>query len=1215
MNPQLVVTVKDRLLQLLNDRESFTAELNSLNSTFDTKAKELESIRDIALEELKTNTTEYIKAEAERQKRIYTTKINELTMEKDKAFQEIERKIEESKTKFLQNNSKPLVPIQKFKTQDAYLKQVVEGIPVHTIYAECSKPTFHDLKDVHLFNQHLSKLGTLEGIKDVDLAKYETKAPLILKPVEVLVTRLGENRRVFIELGYFLVGLSMLASYRQIVLPLVTVPTTILLYNRFRNTLTLKKYCSTYFQAHKYSGEIEDSIKKLLLQNQEKELDAYRHRARASITDTYNKECQKIKAPDNSNLGINTDDSTILAQYKAALQTLTKEREDTKADLTFKLNSIGDEIKNAMSELTTLTTECKTMLDTQETQGVLPPYVHYGEIVNRHYGISYPYLSPTIKESCCVTYDDVSRQDSISFLKYYLLQLWRHVEPGFVKLHIIDTVDFGKDFADITVKDDRLIDIYTETNDVTALLAEAIKELKSRNTTILRKHSSIEEYNRVMHQQDASIIPYQIYINVNPQMDYLMSPSHLALIQQASSCGILLINLMNKDIFTSLKPEEYDKAIQMYEHHEYKVMFENNNIVGGLTLQQHEVFTPMKINKAKYVEVADNLYDILKKGAIKPLWYVDHRKRNFPENWGKIPIQNIEVQPGNLGGDKDKPVTLRFGEENPHVLIAGETGSGKSVLLNSVLLSICHNYSPDWVQIVGVDFKGVELLVYGKPVSMPHFRVASASRDPDYVLSIFDDLIGEMRARNKLFDKVLGFKDFSTFAKAMQNPSEKQRIWQVLMDIRGNKELQTLLETKEGKNLYKSITRNGKYPVLPRLLFVIDEFADMFLISDDLKADVTARIKSLAKVARSAGIHMVFASQNMEGTVPEETLEQFKLRICLPCSNNVAKSLTGNSEAAHITKGYAIANNNPADKEKANVYFKVAFAELDTIKGLIKELNTNSRELGYPEKIPIYDEAETFDYQNFRSRLVKNSKLYESPVYILGEPRVYQRMDIPVTLSTAFKERQNVCIIAKDRDLMDSMSVVYMDNYAKKGQMVYFQTGDDDFLDKYDFVGQFDNIRRCEYSTQVADLYQWLTNMIAHRTQARKNGDNIKPIQVILHSINNMTSFGIEGVSDDVQELLTDSIMELNKLQVYFVLCGTSAKSMRRLFPFFTHVIVGGVDERDLGYLPEIAQKALRSITANQMFYVNSDTSVIKSFKPYSVYKTETVDDSVYFTA
>lgn len=1213
MNPQSVVDAKNKLLAFLKDREDFTVELNSLDSQLKAQIETLNLSKEKALADLNVNIEEYIKSEKERQTKLYQDKLKQLADEKDRALEEVKTKIEESKKLFLEKNSSPLEQIKKFKSQDAQIKEILDRLPIHKIYEKVQRPKLDSLKDVHIFNQTLSQLYLLESIKDIDLNKYGDKSSVIMKPVELFVNKFGETKRALIEIIYIVILFSTLASYRQWIVPLITVPTVVLLTLRYRNAATLKKYCSAYFQAHNYASEMEDDIKKILLQNQEKELESYNRRTTGMILSTYETECKKIKAPDLNSITMNTDTESINKQFEDAIANIKRETAEEKAQLTEKLKGLEVEIGKATVELNELSEECKTLLDKQQGYGILPSYIHYGQTVNKHFGIDYPYLYPTIKESCAITYDSTSKEDAVNFLKYYLLQLWRYVEPGFVTFNIIDTKDFGKDVADITVPEEKLINIFTDANEVSQLLSDTVTELKKRNTTILRKHSSIEDYNKMMHEQDASICPYIVYINLNPQIEHLMNQGHIALLQQASNCGILMINLMDKDMFAEMKPEDHDKAIEMYDFHEYKVSFENNNIAGGLELDTQEIFTPVKINKDKYVDVADSIYTTLKEGGIKTLWYHEHRERNYPKNWSKIPIKDIEVMPGNINGEKDKPVTLLIGDSNPHVLLAGETGSGKSVLLNSILLSVCHNYSPDWVQIIGVDFKGVELLIYGKPVSMPHFRGVSASRDAEYVLSLFDDMLGEMRARNKMFDSVLGFKNYVDFCKAMQKQEEKDRIWHILTHVDDNKALQTLLETKEGKNLYKSMTINRKYPVLPRLMFVIDEFADMFLISDDLKAEATARIKSLAKVARSAGIHMVFASQNMEGTVPEETLEQFKLRVCLPCSESVAKSLTGNSEAAHIGRGYAIANNNPAEREKANVFFKVAYEETEVIKSLIKDLNESATALGYPKTIPIYNEAEMFDYKDFRSRLVSSPKLYNTNVYILGETRLYQRMNIPVTMVLNYKERQNVCILSKDKDLLDSTTVVYLDNYAKKGQLIYFQTGDDEFLDKYDLSGQFEKTQRCEYNSSTDALHGWLVKMLEHRTQARKNGDNIKPIQVILHSINSMTSFGIDGGKEDTQEYLSETILELNKHGVYFVLCSTNAKSMRRLFPYFTHTLVSAVDERDSGYLPEIAQKALKGSGNNVMFYTNSDTGVIKSFKPYTVFKTELVDESVYF--
>lgn len=1211
INPKEIVSLKVKLLRYYADKEELTERLREIDQDYESKRQELLAKQESELKSLRENSENSVNQAFKAKEQEYLNQLEQLKKAKEDSIKKIEQKIIEAKEKYIKTHPQPFEPLNKFEETKSYIEGTIQSIPQSRVYENVSKPLFETMEDVYKFTDTLENVNQLETLKDVQTSHIEEKFGLVTKPIELLVDRLGEDKRMLVEIGYAVILCSFLGTYRQFVLLLITVPSALLMYVKFRNARLLKDYCSVYFQAEKYTPYIREKIESLMLEDYAPSLEEYKSKNLKKISVTYEREVAKLEKPSMGG-PVQIDESEIKTRYTNELQLIDRELTDEKHNLDQSISELTGLISKSMVTMLGYSKECTSLLDTLDDNGTLPDYVHLGEVVNTRYGITYPYMYPTLKDSLCVTYDDYSREDGINFLKYYLAQLWRYVTPGYVKFYVIDTIDFGNAISDLTVQSNKLIEVITDESKIDEVMKDAVEELKKRNTTILRRYKSIEEYNSDMFAQDASLCPYRVYINLNPNIDHLLKPSHIALLKQASSCGILMINFMSNMIMQDLKPEKQAEALQMYAYHGLKITFENNTITQGLTLDEDESFTPIQVHKDKYVDFADKLYNKVESGGIKAYYYHDHRARNFPEMWSSIPTKDIELEPGNLNGEKDKPVKLLIGDSNPHALIAGTTGSGKSVLLNSIMMSVAHKYSPDWVQMLGLDFKGTELLFYGKPYALPHMRVVSATRDVDYVLSIFDDLVGEMEARNKLFDRVLGIKNYVEFCKGMQNPKTKEEFWRKIHD-KTNKGLLNLLETPEGERLIKSMTRNGKYCVLPRILFIIDEFADMFLINDELKDKVTRAIKTLAKKARSAGIHMLFASQNMEGTVPEEVLEQFPLRICVPCSNNVSNALIGNPEAGKIVIGYAIANDKPSEKEKYNQFFKVAFEETPSLLDMIKEMHELGKTLGYTQPVPIYDEAEGYEYSVFRDKLGKYKKLYQSNTYILGEPRIYQRIDIPVTMSVTYKDRQNIAILAKSREVMDGMSVVFMDNYAKKDRLVYFQTADDEFLDKYDFSGVMTKSKRCEYSVEVQNLYDWLTQMLPHRQAQKKNGIEPEPIYVILHGINGMMSFGIDSYSDSVGDLLSEKMLDFNKVGIFFVLCSTSAKSMRQLFPHFIHILVGDLDERDVGYAPDVVSKAIRKISDNQMFYVNTDSNAIKSFKPYRVFKPTKVDETELF--
>lgn len=152
----------------------------------------------------------------------------------------------------------------------------------------------------------------------------------------------------------------------------------------------------------------------------------------------------------------------------------------------------------------------------------------------------------------------------------------------------------------------------------------------------------------------------------------------------------------------------------------------------------------------------------------------------------------------------------------PHLLVAGSTGSGKSVCLNALILSILFKASPEDVRIILIDPKRVEFTVYG---GLPHLLLKDIITDVDKAISALNWTVGEMTRRFDLFKQV-GAKDITSY---------NQRIDR---------------ETTEK---------------LPRIVVIVDELAE--LMATKAKADVELKIQRITQLSRAAGIHLVLATQ------------------------------------------------------------------------------------------------------------------------------------------------------------------------------------------------------------------------------------------------------------------------------------------------------------------------------------------------------------------
>ncbi len=160
----------------------------------------------------------------------------------------------------------------------------------------------------------------------------------------------------------------------------------------------------------------------------------------------------------------------------------------------------------------------------------------------------------------------------------------------------------------------------------------------------------------------------------------------------------------------------------------------------------------------------------------------------------------------------------------PHLLIAGATGSGKSVCINTLIMSLLFKYKPEDVRMIMIDPKVVELSVYN---GIPHLLIPVVT-DPKKAASALNWAVAEMTDRYKKFAES-GSRDLKGY-------NEK------IMAVRNDPE----------------IPENQKPEKLPQIVIIIDELADLMMVSSQEVEDAICRI---AQLARAAGMHLVIATQ------------------------------------------------------------------------------------------------------------------------------------------------------------------------------------------------------------------------------------------------------------------------------------------------------------------------------------------------------------------
>ncbi len=172
----------------------------------------------------------------------------------------------------------------------------------------------------------------------------------------------------------------------------------------------------------------------------------------------------------------------------------------------------------------------------------------------------------------------------------------------------------------------------------------------------------------------------------------------------------------------------------------------------------------------------------------------------------------------------------------PHMLIAGTTGSGKSVCINSILISLLYKSTPEEVRLIMIDPKMIELGVYN---GIPHLLLPVVT-DPKKAAGALNWAVGEMMRRYKKFAEV-GVRDLNGYNAEMERRTAAA----------------AELPPEESAEL-------PKYEKLPRIVVVVDELSDLMAVA---RREVEEAIIRIAQMARAAGMHLIIATQRPSADV------------------------------------------------------------------------------------------------------------------------------------------------------------------------------------------------------------------------------------------------------------------------------------------------------------------------------------------------------------
>ncbi len=283
----------------------------------------------------------------------------------------------------------------------------------------------------------------------------------------------------------------------------------------------------------------------------------------------------------------------------------------------------------------------------------------------------------------------------------------------------------------------------------------------------------------------------------------------------------------------------------------------------------------------------------------------------------------VRAQPGSLvfgiGQDIEGNSICGNIVKMKHLLVAGSTGSGKSVCLNAMLISLVAKYSPEDLRLILIDPKKVEFAIYE---GLPHLMINEIINEPNKAIAALNWAIKEMDRRYTVFEQ----------------------------------------KTKSGINVQNIDDYNANLTEdeqkLPKLVIVFDELADFMMIA---KKDIEERIQRLTQKARAAGIHLVIATQRpsvdvitgvIKGNLPTRiafrTIQQTDSRTILDESG--AENLLGLGDLLFTTEGM-----------RGTMRVQGAFISAGEVQAILQDIKTNNESFFDDEVSAYINKGDTSD--------------------------------------------------------------------------------------------------------------------------------------------------------------------------------------------------------------------------------------------------------------
>ena len=250
--------------------------------------------------------------------------------------------------------------------------------------------------------------------------------------------------------------------------------------------------------------------------------------------------------------------------------------------------------------------------------------------------------------------------------------------------------------------------------------------------------------------------------------------------------------------------------------------------------------------------------------------------RDFGDSNMKLPLALGK----DIGG---RPIIANLAKM-PHLLIAGTTGSGKSVAINTMILSLLYKLTPEECRMIMIDPKMLELSVYD---GIPHL-LSPVVTDPKKAVVALKWVVGEMEERYRKMSK-MGVRNIDGYNSRVKEALKKQEMF--------SRTVQTGFDDETGEPVFE--TEEFSPEVLPYIVVVVDEMADLMMVAGK---EIEACIQRLAQMARASGIHLIMATQRPSVDVITGTIKaNFPTRISFQVTSKIdSRTILGEMGAEQL---------------------------------------------------------------------------------------------------------------------------------------------------------------------------------------------------------------------------------------------------------------------------------------------------------------------------